>query len=682
MIKKFNNNMHGMRKGKCILGLPLFADIKNRFNFTFQNNLIFIFLILYSFFFTIHCKDKYTHISKASKGTVDLRKIEFDKNTTVALDGEWEFYPNKFISYSDLSNITPDYIQVPFAWNQQPKNYTTYPNYGYGSYRLKIIIGTHLEYPTLKLKYIGSAYRIFCNGKEYQNSGNPGIDSQQSIPSITNKESTLIRNEEGVLDIILHVSNYHISNAGIMRSILLGSNNSIRNHAGTEDTIHWLFTGMILIMGLYHLGIYFLRTKDLRPLYFGMYCVLSSIREFYIIECGINRFFSEINFSYWIKIDQFFLFLSISAFAYYMKSLFPKDTNKIIIRTTALLHIILSIFLLISPLNLLFIFENISKVTIPLLSFYYLYLIIRVIKNKRDSAYLFLIGFSIVYICIINDLLVSLNLIYSDRLLPYGITLLIFIQSYILSRRFNLALHDAEIFSIQLEKMSKVKDEFMSNLSHEIRTPLSLIYAYSELLKDYMGPEEESIRAYGNDIHREANILSENINDLMLVTDLETKFKIREDLVPVQNLVDEAVKYLYLFAEEKNITFEYKNLANVYFKSDKSLMIKVFIIIIKNAIVYNNTSGKVIISAKEGSDFVKVFIKDMGPGISEEDLPKIFDKFYRVDSSLTYKVSGVGVGLFIAKRIIELHNARIKANSIPGKGTTIMLHFPNPKDKK
>jgi two-component system, sensor histidine kinase ChiS len=647
-----------------------------------KSKFMVLLFILYIFLFSLNCKDKYIHISKASKGTVDLRNIEFDKSTTVALDGEWEFYPNKFISYSDISNVTPEYIQVPFAWNQQPKNYTPYPNYGYGSYRLKVSIGNHLEYPTLKLKYIGSAYRIFCNGKEYQNSGIPGIDFHQSIPSLTSEESTLIRNEEGVLDIILHVSNFHISNAGIMRSILLGSNNSIRNQAGSEDTIHWLFTGMILIMGLYHLGIYFLRTKDLSPLYFGMYCVLSSIREFYIIECGINRFFSEINFSYWIKIDQFFLFLSISAFAYYMKSLFPKDTNKPIIRVTAIFHILLSIFLLVSPINYLYIFENLSKITIPLLSFYYLYLIVRVIKNKRDSAFLFLIGFSIVYICIINDLLVSLNLIYSDRLLPYGITLLIFIQSYILSRRFNLALHDAEIFSIQLEKMSKVKDEFMSNLSHEIRTPLSLIYAYSELLKDYMGPEEESIRSYGNDIHREANVLSENINDLMLVTDLETKFKIKEELVQAEYLVKEAVKYLSLFAEEKNISFEYKNLASVCFKSDKSLMIKVFIIIIKNAIVYNNLSGKVIISAEEGSEFIKIFIEDMGPGISEEDLPRIFDKFFRVDSSITYKVSGVGVGLFIAKRILELHSARIKAKSVLGRGTTITLQFPNPKDKK
>jgi len=633
-------------------------------------------LIFFSILLIFNCNDKISYEIKASKGEIDLREFNFGDNNSVALDGEWEFYPNKFITYSDILHLKPEYIQVPFAWNQQPKNYKSYPNLGFGSYRIKIYIGKNLELPTLKLKYIGSAYKFFCNGKEYQHSGNPGIDEESSIPSITIKESTPLKDDQGVLDIILHVSNFQISNAGIVRSIQFGSNTSILNKQVKEDAIHWLFTGMIFIMGLYHLGIYFLRIKNLTPLYFGIYCILSSIREFFIIERGINRIFIEIKFFYWIRIDQFFLFLSITSFAYYMKSLFPKDISKTIIRIAAIVHFLLGILIILSPLHLLFIFEELSKITIPLLSCYYIYIIIKVLKNKRESAILFLIGFSVVYLCIINDLLVSINLFSSDRLLPYGITILIFIQSYILSSRFNRALLDAEIFSLQLEKMSKVKDEFMSNLSHEIRTPLSLIYAYSELLKDYTGPDEESIQAYGNDIHKEASILSENINDLMLVTDLETKFKIKEELVHLEDLINEALRYLQSFIEEKSISFEKINISNIKIYSDKSLLIKVFIIIIKNSIVYNYNNGKVKIYTEENQNSTLIKIEDFGPGISEEDLPRIFDKFFRVDSSITYKVSGVGVGLFIAKRIIELHNADINAKSILGKGTIIVLRFP------
>ncbi len=634
--------------------------------------LIFFIIIL---FINIKCYNSRSNVPIAKKGVLDLRNYDFNKENYFSLDGEWEFYPQKFISSSDILENSPLYIRVPFAWNSQPKNYTSYPKHFYGSYRLKILLGKKSEFPTLRLQYISSAYRIFCNGKEYQNSGVPGVSMSDSIPSISIEESTIIKNEEGVIDLVLHVSNYELSNAGILRSIQIGSNTSITNFQTRDDALHWLFTGMILIMGMYHLGIYFLRVKDLSPLYFGIYCILSSIREFFIIERGFNRVFTEINFNYWVKFDHIFLFLSITFFAYYMKSLFPKDTSKIVVRIAALSHLLMALLLIFIPIDLQLSVEEFSKVTIPLLSLYYLYVLIQALINKRDSSILFLLGFSIVYFCIVNDLLLSINIISSDRLLPYGITFLIFIQSYILSRRFNFALQQAETLSEQLEKMGKVKDEFMSNISHEIRTPLSLIYAYSELLKDYSGPDEDSIKSYGMDIHREANNLSENINDLMLVTDLETKFKIREEVIEIQEMILEAIKYLENMISEKNINIELPNLKNLKIIGDKSLLVKVFIIIIKNAIVYNFNKGKIKIYSEEYFDSTVLYFEDNGPGISSDDLNKIFDKFYRVDSSITYNVSGVGVGLFIAKRIIDLHNAKIDASSILGKGTSIILQF-------
>jgi two-component system, sensor histidine kinase ChiS len=643
-----------------------------------SHGLSFLFFII--IFINISCNEVKPNNPIAKKGVIDLRNNDFGKENYFTLDGEWEFYPNEFISNTATISSSPKYIKVPLAWNSQPKDYISYPKYSYGSYRLKILLGNKSEFPTLRLQFISSAYRIFCNGKEYQNSGLPGSSIEISIPSISIEESTIFKNEEGIIDLVLHVSNFQLSNAGILRSIQIGSNTSITNLQTRDDASHWLFTGMILIMGLYHLGIYFLRMKDLSPLYFGFYCFLSSIREFFIIERGINRIFSEIDFKYWIKFDHFFLFLSITFFAYYMKSLFPNDTSKLVIRIAALSHFIMALLLIFSPINLILYFEDFSKFSIPLLSLYYLYVLIHALINKRDSSILFLFGFSIVYYCIINDLLLSINFISSDRLLPYGITCLIFIQSYILSRRFNFALQHAETLSIQLEKMGKVKDEFMSNLSHEIRTPLSLIYAYSELLKDYTGPDEDSIKSYGMDIHREANNLSENINDLMLVTDLETKFKIKEELVEVHEMILEAIKYLENMISEKNIKIEISILKDLKIVCDKSLIIKVFIIVIKNAIVYNFTKGKIKIYSDDYLDSILLYIEDNGPGISSDDLHKIFDKFYRVDSSITYNVSGVGVGLFIAKRIIDLHLAKIDASSVLGKGTSIILQFPKIKD--
>lgn len=632
-----------------------------------------IFICICIIFNLLTCKNNHS-IPIAVKGILDLKNIDFDKIESINLDGEWEFFPGKFITTEEQN--PPMYIQVPFPWNSQPSTYPSHSNIGYGSYRLKVLLNKSIQFPTLKFQYISSSYRVFCNGKEYQNSGKPGIDKSSTKSSITNDETTLLLDDKDQLEIILHVSNFHLSNAGILRSIRIGTNTSITNLHARENARHWLITGMILIMGFYHMGNFFLRKKDLSPLYFGFYCLLSAVREFFIIERGVNRIFPEFDFIYWAKLDLFFLFVSITFFAYFMKTLFPLDTNKYVIRLAAWIHVLLSILLLLLPIDFIYIVEYFSFTTIPLLSLYYVFVLTMVLKNKRDSSLLFLFGFTIVYICIINDLLISINLYSFERLLPYGISFLIVVQSYILSHRFNRALTQAETLSIQLNKMSSVKDDFMSNLSHEIRTPLSLIYAYSELLKDYSGPGEESIKSYGSDIYREANVLSENINDLMLVTDLETKFKIREENFKVDHLLNEAINYLEPFKTEKSISIELINLNHINLKCDKSLIIKVFIIIIKNSIIYNFNKGSIKIYADNSSDSINIYIEDNGPGISQEDLPKIFDKFFRVDSSITYKVSGVGVGLFIAKRIMELHNFKIRANSTLGKGTIIVLEFP------
>lgn len=638
-------------------------------------NILLILLLL----FYISCENSSKKIINAKRGLLDLSSINFNEIESVNLDGEWEFFPNKFIEPN--SNNSELFIQVPSPWNSQPTGLLNHNNFGYGSYRLNVKLNNTIQFPTIKFQYISSAYRIYCNGKEYQNSGNPGIDLNSTYPNITNDESTIFLDGNNNLEIILHVSNFHLSNGGILRSIYLGTNSSITNLHTREDAKHWLITGMIFIMGFYHLGNFFLRKKDFSPLYFGFYCLLSATREFFILERGINRIFPDITFIYWAKLDLFFLFFSITFFAYFMKTLFPLDTNRIIIRIAAWFHLLLGLVLLILPLKFIYIIENISSITILLLSIYYFFVLVMVLIHKRDSSVLFLFGFSIVYFCIINDLLISMNIYSFQRLLPYGITFLIVVQSYILSHRFNKALSDAETLSIQLNKMSNVKDEFMSNLSHEIRTPLSLIYAYSELIKDYSGPGEESIKPYGVDIFREANVLSENINDLMLVTDLETKFKIREDFIKIDHLVGEAIKYLEPFISEKSIIININQIDNLSIYCDKSLLIKVFIIIIKNSVVYNFFKGKIEIYQIQSNDSIILNIKDSGPGISQDDLPRIFDKFYRVDSSITYKVSGVGVGLFIAKRIMELHHFKISASSVLGKGTIIHLEFPKPKSE-
>jgi two-component system OmpR family sensor kinase len=301
---------------------------------------------------------------------------------------------------------------------------------------------------------------------------------------------------------------------------------------------------------------------------------------------------------------------------------------------------------------------------------YFLFCIFKAYKKNRENSGIYLVGFLIVSLIFFNDILNYFSILNNGYYLIYAYFLFLFLLSFLISKKNSKSYRELRILGNQLRKISKVKDDFMSNLSHEMRTPLSLIYAFSELLVENPKTDPEVIESYSRDIHREAKSLIEIINDLMMVTDLETKFNMRIKKNKIDEMLQEACNYLETFREEKNISIELSGDESTLVKCDRSLMVKLLIIIIKNAIVYNKNNGFIKISWHlEIDKKVHIVITDSGFGIPLKDLPYIFDKFFRVDNSITYKVSGVGVGLFIAKRIVELHGGEIYVESELGQGS-------------
>ncbi|HNO25727.1 MAG TPA: HAMP domain-containing sensor histidine kinase, partial [Leptospiraceae bacterium] len=203
-----------------------------------------------------------------------------------------------------------------------------------------------------------------------------------------------------------------------------------------------------------------------------------------------------------------------------------------------------------------------------------------------------------------------------------------------------------------------------------------LIYAYAEMMSERKGKNEEDIRNFGKDILREAGKLNENINDLMLLTDLESKFQLRNERIRASEICRDCTKYLKDAAEEKNIRLTVDVDEGLRFSADRSLISKVLIILVKNGIIYNRPGGQVEVNVSQKNDKIVFSVLDNGIGISFADQSRVFEKFYRVDSSVTYAESGVGIGLFIASRIAGLHNGEIILESAPDIGTSVQLILP------
>jgi len=227
-----------------------------------------------------------------------------------------------------------------------------------------------------------------------------------------------------------------------------------------------------------------------------------------------------------------------------------------------------------------------------------------------------------------------------------------------------------------LKTIASTQDEFLSNISHELRTPLSTIYGYAEIICDDDEKDLSSLKSYSQDIYNEAEKLMHYIDDLMLITNIESKPELHYNEVLLADVINNTLSKHGQSIKDKNISTKINIQANLNITIDEYLFNTAMSSIIKNAILFNKDKGSISIKGTTKKNSIEITIEDTGIGISQNKVNKIWDKFYRVDTSLTYSVSGVGIGLFLAKRIIELHEGTISAESIIDKGTTIKIVMP------
>jgi two-component system sensor histidine kinase ChiS len=185
-----------------------------------------------------------------------------------------------------------------------------------------------------------------------------------------------------------------------------------------------------------------------------------------------------------------------------------------------------------------------------------IYTLIKAMSAKRNGAGIFLIGFLIFGLFMINDILFNRNIINTGLYVPVGLVAFIFAQSYLLSARFSMAFTDAkearriaeeqkllvQTAKEEIERLGRTKDEFLANLSHEIKTPLVTIYGYSEMIT----LEEdlpESTKEYGREIYKSAGHLNSYMDDVLLVTDLETNLQIDKKSTLLSTLIKNSIVY-------------------------------------------------------------------------------------------------------------------------------------------
>ncbi|HCC06360.1 TPA: hypothetical protein DEP94_03325 [Candidatus Nomurabacteria bacterium] len=236
---------------------------------------------------------------------------------------------------------------------------------------------------------------------------------------------------------------------------------------------------------------------------------------------------------------------------------------------------------------------------------------------------------------------------------------------------------DAVDKSILFLEQEKLKTNFIADATHELRTPLAIIKGNVELAlrnKDKNASQVETFKA----INVEINHLAELLSDLTTLTS-ENKIahqKIFKSKVSLLRLIENVTERCATLALTKNIKIEIKEIPDVSLAGDRIYLEKLFSNIISNAIFYGKEKGSIIINAKKDKKYIIITIKDNGIGIEKEDLPNIFNRFYRAENARDTKREGTGLGLAISKWIVESHDGNIEVSSVIKKGTTFTISLP------
>jgi two-component system phosphate regulon sensor histidine kinase PhoR len=228
-----------------------------------------------------------------------------------------------------------------------------------------------------------------------------------------------------------------------------------------------------------------------------------------------------------------------------------------------------------------------------------------------------------------------------------------------------------------IERLERVRKDFVANVSHELRTPLTAIQGYTETLLEGALEDKENNRRFLEIIKAHATRLNNIASDLLTLSELESGKAVAEPVrVSVPGALEAALRTVAAEANVRGVRLLCGKLEDTHVMGDRVRLEQAFVNLLNNAIKFNRPNGEVRVQASRMGDNVRVTIADTGIGIPSEDLPRIFERFYRVDKARSREVGGTGLGLSIVKHIIERMNGSIQVESLLGKGSTFHVSLP------
>ena len=468
-----------------------------------------------SHFVLIGCNSKPSKpIPKAKNGVLDLQTNNpwnFKKDGIIKLDGEWDFFwlrlihPKDFLSENKPVRSTT--IEVPSSWNGKDVNTEILEGSGYATYRLLIPIPESEIGQTLgvKISYSATASRLWVNGKIISEDGQVGVSRKDMTPRYSNQIHSFVA--ENPIEILIHISNFNHKKGGLWQSVLVGTEEEIIKTNSSALFYDFFLFGVLSIMTIYHFGLYLLRREESTYFYFGLFCLIISIRILFTGETWITSMIPSINWDLQIKIEYITFYISPQVFASFLYYLYSAEFMK---KMWLILNVVGTTFVGI----VLFTPPIFFTQTLPFFQLfalfsglYFIYVLILAIIRKRVGAIAACVGMAMFFISMIGDIIIN-ELYGSSFLTPFGVFIFIFSQSFILSLIFSKTFKTTQSLSVHLKSTNLAYSRFVPTdfitflhrdditqvlLGDQTKTEMSVMFcdirSFTEL-SESMTPEE------------------------------------------------------------------------------------------------------------------------------------------------------------------------------------------------
>ncbi len=639
--------------------------------------------------FTLGCERSRRPTPLAEGGVLDLSSWNFEMDGPAALKGQWEFLWGSSGPAGHRGPLIPggpaDQYPVPALWRAPTALGRPVSPYGLATYRLRVRMGPADGHHALYLAGVLSVCQVWVDGRFAGSNG----DIDAAAGSESPREHLILPDFVPTgpeVEIVLVVSNHANAQGGLNTPVFFGTHEQI----GRMVSLRWVtgafLSGVLLAMGAYHLVVFAMRRTDRANLYFGLFALAWSVATLFSPASGfVVSAFTRLPWRLHIDLALLPYGLTIPLMVALYHALFPKRFGRGVTAFYVLLGGVYIASLLLSGPSA---FGRVPLIYYMVTRTAFLYLFVAFATDilRRERGVLILApGYLALAYAELSKILFDLHVTPSADFAPYGMLAFILAHSLFMSVRFSQAFLKVERLSGELEannerlvRLNRLKDEFLANATHELKTPLAGMVGIAEsLLAGAGGPMTETAKGHLHMLSHSGKRLSRLVDDVLEHARLENMdVKLAPEAVSLEKAARRTLALTRGLAADKGLALRDslpESLPPVL--ADPGRLEQILFNLVGNGIKYTD-HGWVELSARVCGERMEISVADTGVGIAPGDLGGIFESYSQLAASASGGTGGAGLGLAIAKRLVELHGGELHVDSEPGRGSVFSFTLP------